>query len=67
MYNVKDFSAFYTGTLARRLVVSRKLSGDIAKKIDPNRPKGYSRLYDIMLSIQRRGNKEAGGDVWNHT
>ena len=46
------------------LGVHKKLGGDAAGTADPNRPKGYSRPYD-MLSTWSWGNEEEGRDIWS--
>lgn len=37
----------------------KELGEDSARTADPNCPKGYSRLYDIMLSNETRGKPQA--------
>lgn len=44
----------------RKLGVQKKLRGDAIKISDPNRPKGYSTLYDIMLRNKAKPKKEKG-------
>jgi len=40
--------------------------GDTAGTADPNRPKEYSKPYDVMLGIQSWGKKKDGGEVWSY-
>jgi len=48
---VKASSASHTTLSARRLDLHKKLGGDTAGTADPNRPKGFSVPYDVMVSI----------------
>jgi len=49
LHRFKAFSALTPPAI--RLGGHKKLGGDTARTAGPNRPKGYSIPYDIMLSI----------------
>ncbi|KAK4806220.1 hypothetical protein QYF61_001143 [Mycteria americana] len=47
--------------------VHKKLRGGTAKTVDPNRPKGYSIPYNVMLSIETGGSWLGGSDCCSGT
>ena len=54
-------TASHTAPPVSSLGVHKKLGGDIAGRADPNRPKGYSIPYDVMLSNIKLGEEEGRG------
>jgi len=64
LHRAKVFSASHSTPPASGLGVHEKVGGDAAGTADPNWPKWYSMLYDIMLSIESWGRKKEGGGFW---
>ena len=59
LHSIKAFYFSHAAPPVSQLGVHKKLGGDTAGTADPNRPKGYSRPYDVTISNKTWG-KEAG-------
>ena len=61
--SIKAFSVSQPAAPASRLGVHKKLGGATAGTADPNCPKGYSILYNVMLRNKTEGVKLAGAAI----